>query len=193
LQVGGLHATTTLQNGALDCPSRQKRLVKLRSIVYSKLNTFFTMSTSKAPTHKIQKDWKAWLKSAVPFGLGQSKPKHLRDMLGVAWKNRDNLSYATAFPGGKPVNAESAAALSAQYGFAVPAEPGLSATEMVEAAARGELDLLYAEVDPLNGATRDAVLMNPDDAAALHLIHDDWVVLINHLDLSLVTSAPTGY
>jgi molybdopterin-dependent oxidoreductase alpha subunit len=52
-------------------------------------------------------------------------------------------AYATAFPGGKPVNAENAAALSAQYGFPIPAEPGLTTTEMVEAAAGGELDLLY--------------------------------------------------
>src|SRR4029077_15274180 len=52
-------------------------------------------------------------------------------------------AYATAFPGGKPVNAENAAALSALYGFPVPSWPGLSTTEMVEAAARGELDLLY--------------------------------------------------
>jgi molybdopterin-dependent oxidoreductase alpha subunit len=52
-------------------------------------------------------------------------------------------AYATAFPGGKPVNAENAAALSALYGFPVPSEPGLSTTEMIEAADRGELDLLY--------------------------------------------------
>lgn len=52
-------------------------------------------------------------------------------------------AYATAFPGGKPVNAENAAALTVHYGFAVPAKPGLSATEMVDAAARGELDVLY--------------------------------------------------
>jgi molybdopterin-dependent oxidoreductase alpha subunit len=52
-------------------------------------------------------------------------------------------AYATAFPGGKPVNAANAAALSAQYGFTVPDRAGLSATEMVEAAARGRLDLLY--------------------------------------------------
>jgi molybdopterin-dependent oxidoreductase alpha subunit len=51
-------------------------------------------------------------------------------------------AYATAFPGGKPVNAENAATLSAQYGFTVPSEPGLTTTEMVKAAARGELDLL---------------------------------------------------
>ncbi len=52
-------------------------------------------------------------------------------------------AYATAFPGGKPVNAENAAKLFGQYGFTVPDWAGLSATEMVEAGARGELDLLY--------------------------------------------------
>src|SRR5256714_13867934 len=45
-------------------------------------------------SHKIQKDWKERLKAAVPFGLGQVKPKHFRDMAKVAWKNRDNLGYA---------------------------------------------------------------------------------------------------
>src|ERR1051325_4251607 len=34
------------------------------------------------------------LRSAVPFGLGQTKPRHFRDMLRVAWANRDNLGYA---------------------------------------------------------------------------------------------------
>ena len=46
------------------------------------------------PVHQLQKDWKAKLKSAVPFGLGQVKPKHFRDMAAVAWRNRDNLAYA---------------------------------------------------------------------------------------------------
>jgi molybdopterin-dependent oxidoreductase alpha subunit len=52
-------------------------------------------------------------------------------------------AYATTFPGGKPINTANAAALSALYRFPVPDQPGLSTTEMVEAAARGELDLLY--------------------------------------------------
>jgi anaerobic selenocysteine-containing dehydrogenase len=39
--------------------------------------------------------------------------------------------------------------------------------------------LIYAEVDPLTGAARDAVFMNPDDAAALHLSSDDRVALVN--------------
>jgi molybdopterin-dependent oxidoreductase alpha subunit len=52
-------------------------------------------------------------------------------------------AYSTAFPGGKPINTENAAALSKQYGFSVPDKPGLTTTEMVEGCARGELDLLY--------------------------------------------------
>lgn len=52
-------------------------------------------------------------------------------------------AYATAFPGGKAINAENAASLAGVYGFAVPDSPGLTAPEMVEASARGNLDLLY--------------------------------------------------
>ncbi len=52
-------------------------------------------------------------------------------------------AYATAFPAGKPVNAENARALEAEYGFPISGTPGMPATEMVEASARGEIDLLY--------------------------------------------------
>src|SRR3982751_4459919 len=45
-------------------------------------------------SHEIKRNWKSRLKAAVPFGLGQTKPKHFRDMAAVVWKNRDNLSYA---------------------------------------------------------------------------------------------------
>jgi len=41
--------------------------------------------------------------------------------------------------------------------------------------------MVYAEVDPLNGAARDAVLMNPEDAAGLHLMENDRVALDNEL------------
>ena len=52
-------------------------------------------------------------------------------------------AYATAFPGGKPINNENAAELSRQYGFDIPTNIGLKTTEMIEAGHRGELDLLY--------------------------------------------------
>ena len=52
-------------------------------------------------------------------------------------------AYATAFPGGKTVNADNARDLEAQYGFPIPEEPGLTAVDMVTACAEGKLDLLY--------------------------------------------------
>ncbi len=45
-------------------------------------------------SRRITKNWKARLQSVVPFGLGQTKPKHFRDMAKIVWKNRDNLGYA---------------------------------------------------------------------------------------------------
>lgn len=52
-------------------------------------------------------------------------------------------AYSTALPGGKPLTPENVASLSNEYGFDVPDWPGLTATGMVEACARGDLDLLY--------------------------------------------------
>jgi molybdopterin-dependent oxidoreductase alpha subunit len=53
-------------------------------------------------------------------------------------------AYASAFPGGVAIDVESAQHLSAAYGFAVPSRSGLTAAEMVEAAARGEVEVLYS-------------------------------------------------
>jgi molybdopterin-dependent oxidoreductase alpha subunit len=53
-------------------------------------------------------------------------------------------AYATSFPGGVPISPESAAELEERYGFPVPGARGLTAEEMLEAAGRGELDVLYA-------------------------------------------------
>jgi predicted molibdopterin-dependent oxidoreductase YjgC len=52
-------------------------------------------------------------------------------------------AYATALPGGAPVDPEHAAALAEAWGFPVPDRPGLTAPEMVEAAGRGDLDVLW--------------------------------------------------
>ncbi len=54
-------------------------------------------------------------------------------------------AYATAFPGGVTVSEESALELSALWGFAVPSRPGITAPEMVLAAERDELDVLYLD------------------------------------------------
>ena len=52
-------------------------------------------------------------------------------------------AYSTAFPGGAPVTPENAADFAERWGFDVPAQPGLTAPEMVDAAERGDLDALY--------------------------------------------------
>ena len=65
--------------------------------------------------------------------------------------------YATAFPGGAAVTPENAATISSQWGFDVPGEPGLVAPEMIDAAERGELDLLFA-----SGGNFLDVLPDPD-------------------------------
>jgi molybdopterin-dependent oxidoreductase alpha subunit len=53
-------------------------------------------------------------------------------------------AYASAFPGGLPINPQNARKLAEQWGFEVPEQPGLSATEMLEAALRGELEVLWS-------------------------------------------------
>jgi molybdopterin-dependent oxidoreductase alpha subunit len=53
-------------------------------------------------------------------------------------------AYASALPGGVPIDAASARALGERYGFAVPAAPGLTAPQMINAAGRGALDVLYS-------------------------------------------------
>ena len=53
-------------------------------------------------------------------------------------------AYATAFPGGHPVNTENAASLSEHYGFDVPSESGYTTAEMLDAAHRGDLDVLVS-------------------------------------------------
>ena len=52
-------------------------------------------------------------------------------------------AYATCLPGGRAINGENAAWLAEQYGFSIPDWVGMTTTEMVEAAARGQLDLFY--------------------------------------------------
>lgn len=53
-------------------------------------------------------------------------------------------AYATAFPGGEAITPESAERLSREYGFDVPSHPGLTTPEMMDAASRGEMDVLFA-------------------------------------------------
>ncbi|KAA0235235.1 MAG: Protein YdeP [Acidimicrobiales bacterium] len=53
-------------------------------------------------------------------------------------------AYATALPGGLDVDEVSCARLSRLWGFPIPAGPGMTAPEMVDAALDGDLDVLWA-------------------------------------------------
>jgi len=53
-------------------------------------------------------------------------------------------AYATTFPGPLPITPDNATWLSEQYDFPVPSRTGHNAVQMLQAAERGELGLLYS-------------------------------------------------
>src|SRR6476620_11462752 len=44
-------------------------------------------------SHRIIRNWKRRLLRLMPFGIGQTKPRHFTYMAEIVWKNRDNLGY----------------------------------------------------------------------------------------------------
>jgi len=101
------------------------------------------------------------------------------------------------FPGGDPVNAETAQKFSEMWGFEVPAARGLSCVEMIEAAHAGEIDVLYSaggnflETLPEPWFVREALESVPLRA------HQDIVItpqmLVDPADAVLLLPAQTRY
>ncbi len=106
-------------------------------------------------------------------------------------------AYATAFPGGLPVNPTNAAALADAWGFPIRGERGMSATEMLEAALAGDMDVLYSsggnflETLPDPSAVRQAL-----ESVPLR-VHQDIVVstqmLVDPGDEVILLPAMTRY
>jgi molybdopterin-dependent oxidoreductase alpha subunit len=106
-------------------------------------------------------------------------------------------AYATALPGGVEINATTAAALAATYGFPVDGRAGLTAEEMIEGADRGEIDVLYSsggnflEVLPDPALVRDALGQVP------LRVHQDIVVssqmLVDPGEVVVLLPAATRY
>jgi molybdopterin-dependent oxidoreductase alpha subunit len=102
-----------------------------------------------------------------------------------------------AFPGGRPVDEESAKTLEELWGFPVPTSKGWSAVEMIEAAHAGELDVLYSvggnflETLPEPDWVREALERVP------LRVHQDVVVspamLVDPPDTVLLLPAATRY
>ncbi|MBO3745137.1 FdhF/YdeP family oxidoreductase [Streptosporangiaceae bacterium NEAU-GS5] len=76
-------------------------------------------------------------------------------------------AYATGLPGGLPVTPENAARFTELWGFEVPTTPGLTATDMIDAAHAGELDVMissggnFLEVLPDPAYCREALARVP--------------------------------
>jgi predicted molibdopterin-dependent oxidoreductase YjgC len=99
-------------------------------------------------------------------------------------------AYATAFPGGAPITLEHAATLEQQWGFPVPATPGRDAGGMIDAARRGEIDVLWSsggnflDILPAPDVTRAALERVPlrvhQDIVLSHqmLVDGDTVVVL---------------
>ncbi len=106
-------------------------------------------------------------------------------------------AYATVFPGGAPINEQSAAKFSDHWGFNVPSRPGWSTVGALEAAYRRELDALYCiggnflETLPQPGRTRAGLERIP------LRIHSDIVVtsqmLVEPADTVYLLPARTRY
>ena len=70
-------------------------------------------------------------------------------------------AYATALPGGDPIDDEHVAKWSAAWGFEIPRAAGLTAAEMVDAAEAGRIDVMF-----LDGSNLVEILPDPPRVAA---------------------------
>jgi molybdopterin-dependent oxidoreductase alpha subunit len=106
-------------------------------------------------------------------------------------------AYATALPGGLPVTTQNAASLSAKYGFDVPPSPGLSTPEMIEAAHRGELEVLYAVGGNFLRALPDPEYVADALSRVPLRVHQDIIVtdqmLLDGADETILLPAQTRY
>jgi molybdopterin-dependent oxidoreductase alpha subunit len=106
-------------------------------------------------------------------------------------------AYTTAFPGGKPITPENAAELERHWGFSVPVTPGMTTPDMIDAAHRGELDVLFSA-----GGNFLETMPDPGyvDEALAHVplrVHQDIVVsnqmLTDTADTVILLPAATRY
>lgn len=106
-------------------------------------------------------------------------------------------AYASAFPGGMPVDEANAGRLSERWGFPVPTTRGTTAPEMIDAGFDGRLDVLFA-----SGGNFLEVLPQPDyvEQALRRIplrVHMDIVVsaqmLVDPADTVILLPAATRY
>jgi molybdopterin-dependent oxidoreductase alpha subunit len=100
------------------------------------------------------------------------------------------------FPGGLPVNEENARRISEAWGVEVPSEKGLPTPRMMEAAERGEIDLLYSMGGNLLETLPDRRFVAAALARVGVRVHQDIVLNTSMLtdgDLVVLLPAMTRY
>jgi molybdopterin-dependent oxidoreductase alpha subunit len=106
-------------------------------------------------------------------------------------------AYATALPGSTSIGAESASALADDYGFPVSDRRGLTAEEMLEAAGRGGLDVLYSSGGNFLEVMPDPAFVERALAQVPLRVHQDIVVtnqmLVEPDDTVVLLPAATRY
>jgi len=85
-------------------------------------------------------------------------------------------AYATALPGGLPVDAGHARALGEVWGFPVPDAPGLTAPEIVHAASAGDIDVLWTSGGNLREVLPDPAAVSAGLGRVPMRVHQDVVV-----------------
>jgi molybdopterin-dependent oxidoreductase alpha subunit len=106
-------------------------------------------------------------------------------------------AYATAFPGGLAINKENAAKFSTLWGFPVPGQSGLRTPEMLDAAFKGELDVLWSMGGDFREVMPDPASIESALKAVPLRVHQDIVLssqmLIEPGDTVVLLPATTRY
>lgn len=106
-------------------------------------------------------------------------------------------AYATALPGGLPITPDNVNALSEAYGFQTPSTPGLSAPEMIEAAHRGQIDVLYSLGGNFLRALPDPAYVEEALSRVPLRVHQDIIVtdqmLLEPTEETILLPAQTRY
>lgn len=142
---------------------------------------------------------------AALCGLGLMKGWVGRDLCGLmpirghsgVQGGAEMGAYATAFPGGLPVDEPNAQQLEAHWGFRPPARPGLSTAEMIDAAHAGRLDVFYNVGGNLRETLPDPARVEAALARVPVRIHQDLVLtsamLVDPAEVVYVLPARTRY
>ena len=106
-------------------------------------------------------------------------------------------SGPSSYPGGFAVNPDNARRFSKLWGFEVPAEPGLSAPSMVDAAHRRDLDVFYIMGGNFLETLPDPLYVKKALERVPLRVHQDLIVnssmLLDPLELVLLLPAQTRY